>query len=108
MSGKAARERGKRGERYVANRIRDRLGLTARRGQQYAGGPESPDVIGLPGYHIEVKNVNKLNLHGAISQSYRDSSDGEVPVVIHHRDRDRWYITLDFEAFMDLYEKANS
>ena len=104
--GKAEREKGKRGERYVKNRINDRLDLEARRGVQYAGGPDSPDVVGLPGFHLEVKNVNRLDLHGAICQSYRDAADDEIPVVIHHRDRDRWYVTLDFEEFLGIYEKA--
>ena len=106
--GKAQREKGKRGERYVATRIKERLGLQARRGVQYSGGPDSPDVVGLPGYHIEVKNVNRLDLHKAIAQSSEDAGGDEVPIVVHHRDREPWYVTMDFEAFMDLYEKANS
>ena len=104
--GKAQRERGKRGERYVANRIRDRLGMQARRGVQYSGGPDSPDVVGLAGYHIEVKNVNRLDLHKAIAQSVNDASEDEVPIVVHHRDREPWYVTLGFEDFLDMYEKA--
>lgn len=104
--GKAQRERGKRGERYVSNRIRERLGLQAHRGVQYSGGPDSPDVVGLPGFHIEVKNVNRLELGKAIKQASDDAGEDEVPIVIHHRDRQPWYVTFDFEAFMDLYEKA--
>jgi len=106
LSGKSSRERGKRGERYVAKRIRERLGIEARRGVQYSGGPDSPDVIGLPGYHIEVKNVNRLNLGKAIKQSIQDSGKDETPIVIHHRDREPWYVTIDFEDFLDMYEKA--
>ena len=104
--GKAERERGKRGERYVANRIRDRLGIKAHRGNQYQGGPDSPDVTGLPGYHIEVKNVNRLELHKAIAQSTNDAGEGEVPIVIHHRDREPWYVNMPFEDFLDMYEAA--
>lgn len=107
MGGKASRERGKRGERYVASRIRERLGLSARRGVQYSGGPDSPDVVGLPGFHIEVKNVNRLELHKAIAQSTDDAAEDEVPIVIHHRDREPWYVDMPFEAFLDLYAKAN-
>lgn len=104
--GKAQRERGKRGERYVANRIRERLGVEARRGVQYSGGPDSPDVVGLVGYHIEVKNVNRLDLRGALAQSRNDAGEHEVPIVIHHRDREPWYVTLGLEDFLDIYEKA--
>lgn len=104
--GKAERERGKRGERYVAKRIRERLGIEARRGVQYSGGPDSPDVVGLPGFHIEVKNVNRLDLSKAIDQSINDAADDERAIVIHHKDRKPWYVTIDFEDFLDLYEKA--
>lgn len=104
--GKAEREKGKRGERYVANRIKERLGLQAHRGVQYSGGPDSPDVVGLPGFHIEVKNVNRLELHKAIDQSTNDAGDDEIPTVVHHRDREPWYVTMPFEAFLDLYEEA--
>ena len=104
--GKSQREKGKRGERYVANRINERLGVDARRGVQYSGGPDSPDVVGLHGFHIEVKNVNRLELHKAIAQSTQDAGEDEIPVVVHHRDREPWYIDLPFEAFLDMYEKA--
>ena len=103
--GKAERERGKRGERYVANRIRERLGLDARRGVQYSGGPGSPDVVGLPGIHIEVKNCNKTELPKWIRQSTDEAADGEAPVVIHHRDREPWYITLGFDDFLGMYKE---
>jgi len=105
--GKSQREKGKRGERYVANRIRERLKLEARRGVQYSGGPESPDVVGLPGFHIEVKNVNRLNLGEAIKQSTNDAGDGEIPIVVHHKDREPWYVTIDFEDFLGLYAQAH-
>jgi hypothetical protein len=53
------RNKGKRGERMHAKVLRT-LGVTdARRGVQHAGGPDSPDVIGIPGTHAEVKYENK-------------------------------------------------
>lgn len=106
MSGKRSREKGKRGERKVAAIIRERIGLQARRGVQYSGSPDSPDVVGLPGYHLEVKNVNRLDLHKALNQSQNDAADDEIPVVVHHRDREPWYITIPFEDFLDLYAEA--
>lgn len=39
-----SRQKGKRGERLWRDQLREQ-GFTARRGQQYAGGIESPDVI---------------------------------------------------------------
>ena len=97
--GKAQREKGKRGEREVSN-ILGKHGYDSRRGVQYHGGPDSPDVIGIPGIHFEVKRVEKLDLRAAIKQSQDDAGDEEIPVVVHRRSREPWYITLSFEDFI--------
>jgi len=104
--GKSQREKGKRGEREVARILRNR-GLDAKRGVQYQGSPDSPDVTGLPGYHVEVKFVERLDLRRAIEQSKADAGEDEVPVVVHRRSREPWNITMSFEDFLDLYEKAH-
>ena len=57
--GKASREKGKRGEREASNFFKP-YGYETRRGVQYHGGPDSPDVVGLPDMHIEVKRVEAL------------------------------------------------
>lgn len=51
-----SRAKGCVGEREAATFLRG-IGFTARRGQQFAGGPDSPDVIveELPSVHFEVK-----------------------------------------------------
>ena len=40
---------------------------------QYQKGSEAPDVAGLPGIHIECKNVERLNLRKAMEQSSEDA-----------------------------------
>lgn len=105
--GKRERNRGKDGEREVARITREELGTDARRGQQYAGGPDSPDVIGVPGFHLEVKRVEALRLNEAISQSENDAADDEVPTVVFRRDRQPWRIILPYRDFLRLYKKAN-
>lgn len=99
-----SRQKGARGEREVAYLLRER-GYKARRGQQYAGASGDPDVIGIPGVHIEVKFVEKLNIHNAMKQSRHDARDDEIPVVIHRRSREKWLVTMDFERWLDLIEK---
>ena len=49
--GKASRDKGKRGERELAGKLRE-YGYDCRRGQQYAGANGDADVVGLPGIHI--------------------------------------------------------
>ena len=103
--GKAQREKGKRGEREVAAIARNHGFDGTHRGQQYRGGGDSPDVIGIPGIHPEVKRVERLDLHAALAQSAGDAAEGEIPVVIHRRSREQWYITLPYESFLDIYKE---
>ena len=97
--GKMSREKGKRGEREFAALLRD-YGLEARRGVQYHGGPNSPDVVGFPGFHVEVKRTERLDLYGALGQSAKDSSKGETPIVAHRKNGMPWVVIMDFEDFM--------
>jgi hypothetical protein len=104
--GKSERERGKRGEREVAA-IEREFGFDAHRGVQYHGGAGSPDVTGLPGFHQEVKLVNRLDLNKAIQQSKDDCGEDEDWCVIHRRDREEWKITLDFRTFLGMVRDLN-
>lgn len=99
--GKASRDKGKRGEREVAGLLRAR-GLSARRGQQYNGSDGSADVVGLPGWHIEVKRVEAFKLYDALAQAESDARKGETPVVFHRRNGKRWVAVLDAGDFLDL------
>ena len=62
-----SREKGKRGERQWRDELRAN-GYGARRGQQFSGSAESPDVVceGLPWIHFEVKAVERLNIEEAM------------------------------------------
>jgi hypothetical protein len=53
--GKAEREKGKRVERAAAKALTELTHFECRRGAQHRGGPNSPDVIGPFGTHVEVK-----------------------------------------------------
>ena len=88
-----SRAKGARGEREWAKWLRDNLGIDARRGQQFTGSPDSPDVIGLEGTHAEVKRVQKLNISNAMAQAIRDSGDN-LPYVAHRKNGEEWLITI--------------
>lgn len=98
-----SRNKGKRGELELARTLRDH-GYDAKRGQQYKGGGDSPDVLGLPGIHIECKRVERLNLTAAYQQSLHDAAGGEIPAVFHKRNREPWLVTVTLEDFLKLYE----
>lgn len=100
--GKASRDKGKRGERELARLLRDR-GYDAHRGAQNKGGPDSPDVDGIPGIHIECKRTERLDLYGALDQARRDAGD-DVPVVMHRRNDCDWVAILRLDDFLRIWE----
>ena len=99
-----SREKGKRGERELAAKLRE-LGYDTRRGQQFSGANGDADVVGLPGIHIECKRVEHLNLQDAYDQSKRDARDDEIPVVVHRKNNCKWLVTMSLEDWIDLYKE---
>jgi len=101
-----SRQKGKVGEREFAALLRVH-GFDARRGQQFAGGGDSPDIVSdsLRWLHIEVKRVQYLNLAEACAQARRDCG-GKPWIVAHRRNREPWFITMDSDALYDLLHKA--
>ena len=95
-----SRTKGANGERELANILKS-YGIEARRGQQYCGSNGDADVVGLDGYHIECKRVEKLNLYKAMEQSISDAREEEVPLVIHRKNRAEWLVTMRLTDFMD-------
>jgi len=97
-----SRTKGKVGEREFAALLREH-GFDARRGQQFSGSPESPDVVSdaLAWLHFEVKRVQNLNLADACAQASRDSA-GKPWVVAHRRNHAPWLITMTAETFFNF------
>ena len=98
-----SRAKGQRGERSFAAALRNCGYANARRGQQFKGGADSPDVVGLPGVHIEVKFTERLQLYEAYGQSMRDSGEGEIPIVAHRKNHRNWVVILSLNDFLKLY-----
>lgn len=99
---KYSQRKGADGERELA-RIMAGYGYDLQRGGSMSFG-EVPDLVGLPGIHIEVKRVERLNLHEAMAQAERDSErfcDG-APAVFHRRSRSPWLVTMKLEDWMPL------
>lgn len=96
-----SRDKGARYERKLAHILNDH-GFTARRGQQFSGGAESPDVVApdFP-FHIEAKHVEKLNLYQAMTQSIKDAGD-KAPCVIHRKNNSEDLFTCRLEDLLNL------
>ena len=101
---KNSNRKGKVGELEVAALLREH-GFEARRGQQYSGGPGSPDVVhSIPNVHLEVKRTEALSLYPALQQARDDAGDGEVPVVFHRRSRHEWVAILPAKDFLEMQQ----
>lgn len=103
-----SRQKGARAEREIAKILREHGYKDARRGQQYCGTAGDADVIGLPGYHLEIKHVEKLNLESAWQQSVRDAKENEIPIVIHKKNRTPWKVTMLFDDFLELAKDGDN
>lgn len=100
-----SRQKGKDGELEIARILREHGFSGARRGQQYCGANGDADVVGMPGYHLEVKRVEKLNIHQAMEQAVRDALEDEVPVVLHRKNRTKWLATMPLSDFLEIVKK---
>lgn len=98
-----SRQKGAVGEREWAAFLSDK-GYPARRGQQFSGGTDSPDVVceTLGEIHWEVKRVQNLQVHKAIQQAIRDAGS-KIPVLAHRRNGEPWLVTIPAEAFFEHF-----
>ena len=108
-----SREKGKRGERQWRDELRAN-GFAARRGQQFSGSAESPDVVceELGWIHFEVKAVERLNVYDAMDQARADAGGDQgsagasphrkVPIVAHRRNFRPWLVTMEAETFFQF------
>jgi hypothetical protein len=94
-----SRSKGARFERWVADWFKKCLGKSeARRGQQFSGSPDSPDVKGcITGCHIECKAKERINVNEAMDQAIKDKASWDVPVVIHKKNYKPVLLTIRLE-----------
>lgn len=105
--GRSSQRKGADGERELATILRER-GYNIERGGFLSYG-EVPDLMGLPGVHIEVKRVERLNVSEAMAQAVRDAARfGGVPGLFHRRSRSPWLVTMRLIDWLELYERANT
>lgn len=102
--GRMQRQKGKRGERELAHELNRVLGehTKAKRGVQYQGGADSPDVaLALP-LHIECKRAETLNAYAALEQAKTDAPDGVPAIVCHRRNGQKWIAIVEVEALPEI------
>lgn len=106
--GKASKTKGRRGELEVAAILRAH-GFPGRRTAQYCGNTgDASDVVGLDGYHIEVKRCERVQMFEWIAQAEHDAKDGAVPIVVFRKNGTRWYVAVSLDDFLSAVSRPDS
>ena len=104
-----SKQKGARAEREFSSFVKEYFQVDSRRGVQYQGSPDSPDIVcNIPNLHFEVKHVEKLNIYNAMTQASEDASADQIPVVAHRRNHYDWLITIkasDINKFIESIGK---
>lgn len=99
MSGRSSQRKGRAGELELARLLQAKPGRPASYGA-------TPDVVELPGIHVECKRCERTNIPGWMAQAVADSEkfkDG-APTVFHRRNRESWLVTMRLDDWKKLYD----
>lgn len=103
-AGKAAKDKGSRGERLLSAFLNS-FGLHTHRGYVHCG---QSDLVDLLGVHVECKFVERLNVRQAMEQAIREADkrkDG-MPAVFWKVSRKPWLTIMLTEDWVKLYKMA--
>ena len=110
--GRASKQKGARFELEVSHYLQAHGYPDAHRTAQHCGkNGDAGDVEGVAGLHVECKHVEKLNLYSAYHQAVRDSTangNGNIPVVIHKKNREETLVTLSLDNFIEIYSASRN
>ena len=107
MSKINSKRKGAVGEREVAHILQEH-GYDARRTAQYCGNTgDAADVIGLDGFHIEVKRCETTKIWDWIHQAERDHKAEEIPLVVFRKSHEDWHVVLKFTSFLKIIKKSD-
>ena len=100
-----SRAKGCRGERQVRDLFRDH-GYLARRGQQYSGTPDSPDVVvmDLPWIYVEVKLRQRADIVKWYAVTTGDCGS-QLPVLFYRKNNTPWRVVISRDD-RDILESA--
>lgn len=101
-----SKQKGKRGELEVAHILKQNGFEDARRTAQFCGNTgDAADVVGLDGFHIEVKRCETIKIMDWIRQAERDCKGRKTPLVVFRRNNEDWYCVIRFQFFLDILKK---
>jgi len=105
--GRKSRGKGKRGELEAAKALGEALGINMRRSVQYSGrNSGEADLSGLEGISVEVKRSERFQVYDAMEQSSEAAEKtGDIPMVLHRRNRKPWIAIFYLEDLPRAAEK---
>jgi Holliday junction resolvase len=108
MGGAMSRRKGKVGELEVCALLRDH-GLKAQRTAplQAAGGVNDADIIGVDGFHLEIKRAEAVSIDKWCAQAELAAKPTDTPCVVWRRSRQPWRVALSLNDFLDLVKQAS-
>ena len=101
-------EKGKRVEREVAKLCRSLGFRGSRRGRQYAGHPESPDIFLCEGVHVEVKGTQRFNYLPVMEKLDKECGNGDIPLILHKYNRQIVRAIFNWQDVWDLYNALDA
>lgn len=97
-----SRQKGCRAERAWRDVLQANGWADARRGRQYAGHPDAPDVVGgPPDFHCEVKHRHQHNPWQWLEEAAADAGQ-KTPYVAMKRNGKPWIVAMRAEDFLKL------
>lgn len=99
-----SKQKGKRGELEFVNFLKSH-GVDARRGQQYKGTSDSPDVVSnLNFIHWEVKRTETLQLYKYLDKAISECGD-KMPVIAYRRNKEDWVCILCADDLIHILKR---
>ena len=104
LTGRTSQRKGRAGELELA-RLLQEYGYNVEPGRAVSYG-STPDIVGLPGVHIECKRAEQLRPYSWLEQAERDAvrcGDG-LPAVFFRRSRSPWLVVMKLGDWLELYQ----
>ena len=99
--GARSQKKGRGGELEIC-RILQAHGIDAKPGQAVSYG-STPDIMGIPNVHAEVKRTEKMRLNEWLDQATRDARRfGGYPAIFHRSNRRPWTVTMLLEDWLTI------
>ena len=98
-----SRAKGARGERELANTLKELFGWNARRTAQFCGNAGDSDVVieELPDVFVECKLVENLSIVPTMRKAI-EQCKGKLPIICHRKKNTQFLVTLQLSDLVAI------